>query len=107
LTLRFSSPLALDMIRKKDDQLRSILKDILGREITVQYELAKPEDATTATQPSAPAPAGARINRQQQEQALSDPAVQMIIRGLSASPVQIDRIEESETPRRETEETDA
>ena len=106
LTLRFSSPLALDIIKKKDDQLRSILKDILGREITVQYESAKPEDATAATQPSAPAPAGARINRQQQEQALSDPAVQMIIRGLSASPVQIDRIEESETPRRETEETD-
>jgi DNA polymerase-3 subunit gamma/tau len=106
LTLRFSSPLALDMIKKKDDQLRSILKDILGREITVQYESAKPEDAAAATQPSAPAPAGARINRQQQEQALSDPAVQMIIRGLSASPVQIDRIEESEPPRRETEETD-
>jgi DNA polymerase-3 subunit gamma/tau len=106
LTIRFSSPLALDMIKKKDDQLRSILKDILGREITVQYESAKPEDAA-ATQPSAPAPAGARINRQQQEQAMSDPAVQMIIRGLSASPVQIDRIEESETPRHETEETDA
>ncbi|MBM4102922.1 MAG: DNA polymerase III subunit gamma/tau [Planctomycetes bacterium] len=106
LTLRFSSPLALDMIKKKDDQLCSILKDILGREITVQYESAKPEDTAAATQPSAPAPAGARINRQQQEQALSDPAVQMIIRGLSANPVQIDRIEELEPPRHETEETD-
>jgi DNA polymerase III subunit gamma/tau len=107
LTIRFSSPLALDMIKKKDDQLRSILKDILGCEVTVQYESAKPEDAAAATPPSMPAPAGARINRQQQEQALSDPAVQMIIRGLSASPVQIDRIEESETPRREMEEPDA
>jgi DNA polymerase-3 subunit gamma/tau len=102
--IRFFSPLALDVIKKKDDLLRSILTDIMGRDVMVQYELAKPDDTAMAPQPAS---AGAKINRQQQEEALSDPAVKMIIQGLSASPVQIERMEDSESPQRQTEDTDA
>ncbi len=106
LTIHFSSPLALDMVKKKDDMVRSILKDVSGREITIQYELAKPEDSTPTAPGASPTSPGARVNRRQQEEVLSEPAVQMIMRGLSAKPVQIERLEESQTDRQDTEETD-
>jgi DNA polymerase-3 subunit gamma/tau len=106
LVICFSNSFALEMSRKKDDLIRSILKDILGRDITVQYELAKaPDSKTTTPPPSAPPSPGTRINRQQQEEALSDPAIQMMIRGLAAKNVQIDRVDEEPAESHDTEET--
>lgn len=103
LVIRFSNSFAVDMCRKKDDLIRSVLKEISGRDIRVQYELSKTEASKSAdTPPAGPSP-GMRMNRQQQEEVLSDPAVQMVIRGLSARPVQIDRIEEPVQPPREEE----
>ena len=46
----------------------------------------KPPDATPATEATG-------INRQQRQQALNDPAVQMILKGLDATPVEIQKIE--------------
>lgn len=106
LVICFSNSFALEMSRKKDDLIRSSLKDILGRDVTVQYELTKAADSKTTTPPpSAPPSPGTRINRQQQEEALSDPAIQMMIRGLAAKNVQIDRIDEEPAEPHDTEET--
>jgi DNA polymerase-3 subunit gamma/tau len=106
LVIHFSNSFALEMSRKKDDLIRSILKDIAGRDITVQYELAKAQDSKTAAPlPSAPPSPGTRINRQQQEEALSDPAIQMMIRGLAARNVQVDRVDEEPAEPHDTEET--
>jgi chromosomal replication initiation ATPase DnaA len=105
LVIHFSNSFALEMIKKKDDLVRSILKDILRRDVTVQYELAKAQDSKTQTPSSTPPSPGMRLNRQQQDEVLSDPAVQMIMRGLSARPVQIDRIEEEPAEQQGTEET--
>jgi DNA polymerase-3 subunit gamma/tau len=106
LVIYLSNSFAQDMLRKKDELIRSVLKDILGRNITVQYELAKAQDTKTATPaPSAPPSPGSRMNRQQQEEAMSDPAVQMVIRGLAARNVQIDRVDEEPAESQDTEET--
>jgi DNA polymerase-3 subunit gamma/tau len=106
MVILFSNSFALEMSRKKDDLIRSILKGILGRDVTVQYELAKaPDSKTAAPPPSAPPSPGTRINRQQQEEALSDPAIQMMIRGLAAKNVQIDRVDEEPAEPHDTEET--
>jgi DNA polymerase-3 subunit gamma/tau len=111
LTIRFSDSgqgqLAMQMIQKKNDLVQSALKNVFGRDITVQYELTASDTPATSAPASTQASPGARVNRQQQEKVLSDPAVRMILQGLSASPVRIDRIEGAENePRQETEETD-
>ena len=46
----------------------------------------KPPDAASATEATG-------INRQQRQQALNDPAVQMILKGLDATPVEIQKID--------------
>jgi hypothetical protein len=45
------------------------------------------------------------MNRQQQEEVMSDPAVQMVIRGLAARNVQIDRVDDEQDEPQDTEET--
>jgi DNA polymerase III subunit gamma/tau len=107
LVIHFSNSFALDMSRKKDDLIRSILKDILGRSVTVQYELAKADDSKTTAAPAPPPSPGTRINRQQQEEALSDPAIKMLIQGLSARSVQVDRVDEEPAEMQDTEEPGA
>ena len=46
----------------------------------------KPSDASPETEPTG-------INREQRQQALNDPAVQMVLKGLDATPVEIQKIE--------------
>jgi len=64
-------------------------------DLTVRFEATnsepappekKPSDAPPATEPTG-------INRQQRQQALNDPAVQMVLKGLDATPVEIQKIE--------------
>ena len=95
LVIGFSNSFAHEMCRKKDDLIQSFLKEIAGRDIKIQYELIKTGDSKSVAAPPTPVSPGTRMNRQQQEEVLSDPAVQIVIRGLSARPVQIERIEES------------
>jgi DNA polymerase-3 subunit gamma/tau len=105
LVIHFSNSFAVEMARKKDDLVRSVLKDILRRDVRVQYELAKTDDSKAAVpSPASPPSPGTRMNRQQQEEVMSDPAIQMVIRGLSARPVQIDRIEEEPAEPQDVEE---
>jgi hypothetical protein len=95
LVIQFSNSIALEMSRKKDDLIRPVLKDILQRDVTVQYELVKASQSQSGAPAAAPVSPGTRVNRQQQDEVMSDPAVQMVMKGLSARPVQIDRIEEA------------
>lgn len=107
LTLFFNDngqgQLAVDCCKKKNDLIESVLKQAVGQSVAVKYELTKKEIAApvsggekTAPIAPPPAPAGARINRQQEQEVLSDPAVKMILAGLSARPAQIERIENEE-----------
>jgi DNA polymerase-3 subunit gamma/tau len=115
LTLFFNDggqgQLAVDCCKKKNDLIESVLKQTVGQNVAIKYELTKkdiaaPVSANEKAAPVAasPAPPGARINRQQQDEVLSDPAVKMVLLGLSARPTQIERIENEENERQDTEE---
>lgn len=94
--------LAVDFCRKRNDLVESAIKQVFGQSIAVKYEVSKNavpavSVASVAEKPAASAPPaaapGARINRQQEQEVLSDPAVKLILTGLSARPSQIERIE--------------
>lgn len=108
LTIQFHNDgkgqLAIDMCRKKTDVIEKVLKDALGQAVNVKFESAQLQAAKAATPAATP---GARLNRKEEEQVMSDPAVQMILQGLSARPIKIERLEEPETERKDlTEETE-
>lgn len=106
LTLIFndngSGLLAVDFCRKRNELVESALKQTFGQSVAVKYELTKnPVQTAAVSEKPAPsaAPAaapGARINRQQEQEVLSDPAVKLILTGLSARASQIERIESDE-----------
>lgn len=108
LTIQFhhdgKGQLAIDMCRKKTDVIESVLKDAIGQDVHVKLELAPLQTAQAAAPAATP---GARLNRKEEEQVMSDPAVQMILQGLSARPIKIERLEEPKTEQEDlTEETD-
>jgi len=87
--------LAQNACQRKLNVLQSLLSRVLSTNIAVRIESVdsktttpekKPPDATPATEATG-------INRQQRQQALNDPAVQMILKGLDATPVEIQKIE--------------
>ena len=87
--------LAKNACQRKLDVLQSALSRIMSMDLTVRFEATnsepappekKPSDAPPATEPTG-------INRQQRQQALNDPAVQMVLKGLDATPVEIQKIE--------------
>ncbi|MEN6309826.1 MAG: DNA polymerase III subunit gamma/tau [Anaerohalosphaeraceae bacterium] len=108
LTIQFHNDgkgqLAIDICRKKTDVIEAVLKDALGQAVSVKYESAQLQTAKTETSAATP---GARLNRKEEEQVMSDPAVQILLQGLSARPIKIERLEEPETERKDlTEETE-
>ncbi len=64
--------------------------DITVRIETTDSERTPPEKKSSDAPPATEA---AGINRQQRQQALNDPAVQMVLKGLDATPVEIQKIE--------------
>jgi len=108
LTIQFhhdgKGQLAIDMCRKKIDVIETVLRETLGQTVHVKLELGQLHTAKAATPTPPP---GARLNRKEEEQVMSDPAVQMILQGLSARPIKIERLEEPNTEQEDlTEETD-
>jgi len=108
LTIQFHNDgkgqLAIDMCRKKTDVIEGALKEAMGQAVSVKFESAQLQTAKAATPAATP---GARLNRKEEEQVMSDPAVQMLLQGLSARPIKIERLEEPETERQDlTEETE-
>ena len=64
-------------------------------DIAVRIEEADSQPAPAEKKPSnsAPATETTGVNRQQRQQALNDPAVQMVLKALDATPVEIQKIE--------------
>lgn len=102
--------LAVEYCKKRNDLIESALKQTFGQSVAIRYEWVKnPVAAAVSSEknvPAAPASAspGTRINRQQEQEVLSDPAVKMILTGLSARPSQIERIDADENETNDAEE---
>ena len=65
-------------------------------DLTVRFEATNSEAAPPEKKPSDATPPATEVvgvNRQQRQQALNDPAVQMVLKGLDATPVEIQKIE--------------
>lgn len=95
--------LAADCCKNKNDLVEGVLKHAVGQSVAIKYELSKKDilapvsvGEKTISAAASPAPPGTRINRQQEQEVLSDPAVKMVLTGLSARPSQIERVESEE-----------
>jgi len=87
--------LAKNACQRKLDVLQSSLSRVLSTDITVRIETTDSERTPPEKKSSdaPPATEAAGVNRQQRQQALNDPAVQMVLKGLQATPVEIQKIE--------------
>ncbi len=87
--------LAQNACQRKLNVLQSFLSRFLSTNIAVRIESVDSKSAPPEKKPSdaTPATEATGINRQQRQQALNDPAVQMILKGLDATPVEIQKIE--------------
>ncbi len=94
LRLRFTETgqgrFAIDMCRRKQDAIAGVLRELLGRPVEIRYELAQACEQPAAA-PTPPAAATGRITRQEHEEIVKDKGVQMVMQGLSARIVQIER----------------
>ena len=95
---------AKSMCQRKLVAIQDALSRLLSTDVKVCIESsgskpAPPEKETpdspppTSTPTPSPAPAVSGVNRAQRQQALNDPAVQMVLKGLNAAPVEIQKIE--------------
>lgn len=97
--------LAKGMCERKTDRIEQGISQVLGTDVKVRLEFGKVEanvvPSASAAKPEPPQPA--RANRQQQNEALNDPVVQMVLKGLDATPVEIQRVgaDEEEAAERE------
>jgi hypothetical protein len=87
--------LAKNACQRKLDVLQKLLSKILSTDITVRIEETDRQSTPPEEKPSDPAPVAETtgVNRQQRQQALNDPAVQMVLKGLNATPVEIQKVE--------------
>jgi hypothetical protein len=87
--------LAKNMCERKSAIINSTLSQILSTNITIRLGLDKEQKRMAPSkETSAPtAEAAPPINRQQRQEALNDPAVQMVLKGLDATPVEIKKVE--------------
>ncbi len=87
--------LAKNACQRKLEVLQSSLSRVLSTDITVRIESTDSNNTPSENKPSDPPPAteATGVNRQQRQQALNDPAVQMVLKGLNAAPVEIQKIE--------------
>jgi len=99
-----SGQFAKTMCQRKLAVIQDALSRLLSTDVKVCIESsdskpAPPEKETpdspppTSTPTPSPAPAVSGVNRAQRQQALNDPAVQMVLKGLNATPVEIQKIE--------------
>jgi hypothetical protein len=88
--------LAQNACQRKLNVLQNSLSRILSMNIAIRIEAVGseqtlPEKKSSDATPPATEVVG--INRQQRQQALNDPVVQMVLKGLDATPVEIQKIE--------------
>lgn len=97
LTLQFShtgqGQLARNMCERKSSVIRSILSTVLSMEVTVHLELDKADSSRPIKDITTSPNSDTRLNRQQRQKALNDPMVQMVLKGLDATPIEIQKVE--------------
>ncbi|MHC5190635.1 MAG: DNA polymerase III subunit gamma/tau [Planctomycetota bacterium] len=86
--------LAKNACQRKLKALEDTLSTILAATIAVQIETADSQPSPSLKKSSdTTAAAAVGVNRQQRQQALNDPAVQMLLKGLEATPIEIQKVE--------------
>jgi DNA polymerase-3 subunit gamma/tau len=90
LTISFpaSARFAQDMCQKKCDQLTSSFSLALGTDIRLKFETDSRNSKKTPTRIP-----GARMPQKEKNKVLTDPAVRTLLKGLDATPVEIERID--------------
>jgi DNA polymerase-3 subunit gamma/tau len=97
-----SGQLAKSMCQRKLAVIQDALSRLLSMDVKICIESMDSEptepkkktpDSSPLTSTATPAPAASGVNRAQRQQALNDPAVQMVLKGLNAAPVEIQKIE--------------
>jgi len=86
--------LAKSMCDRKSASIQRALSQALSTEVKVRLVLedtAKP--APKEKSPEQPPQAAPQVNRQQRQEALNDPVVQMVLKGLDATPIEIQKID--------------
>lgn len=86
---------AQNMCQRKSDVIQSLLSNILSKPVSIAFVSSDSQPQPQQQEKPTPVQSAPRtgINRQQRQQALNDPAVQMVLKGLSATPVEIQKIE--------------
>lgn len=97
LTLQFSNTgqgqFARNMCERKGSVIRGILSKVLSVEVTVHLELGKAGSSRPIKDITTSPNSATRLNRQQRQEALNDPMVQMVLKGLDATPIEIQKVE--------------
>ena len=98
LSLQFNNngqgQLAKSMCERKSKAIESVLSQLFSAAVKIRLVLGdstKPAPKDTA--PEQPPQAAPQVNRQQRQEALNDPVVQMVLKGLDATPLEIQKIE--------------
>lgn len=94
LEIRFKQEFAKQMCERKIDKIEQGISGLLGMDVKVRFGLGSVEAKAAAVKPENPQPA--KANRKQQNEALNDPAVQMVLKGLDATPVDIQKVSAEE-----------
>ncbi len=91
LTLGFgkSAQLERGMCEKRTGAIASFLSEALGTRVRLRFETSDEEGQAVA----AAAPAGARMDKDTRQKAMSDPAVQTLLAGLDAKVTEIEELE--------------
>ena len=94
LTLCFPSnaQFVMDLCRKRQSEIASCLQAVFGSEIMPVFELSQQPQ----TQPARSGQAETTVDRKQRAEVLDDPKVQMILRELNATPLEVQRMPDEE-----------
>ena len=97
LTLQFSQTgqgqLARNMCERKSSVIQNLLSTILSTPIKLRLEMGHAHKPAPKKAAPVKTDAAAGVNRQQRTEALNDPVVQMVLKGLNATPVEIQKVE--------------
>ncbi|MCE5185701.1 MAG: DNA polymerase III subunit gamma/tau [Planctomycetaceae bacterium] len=94
LEIRFAKEFDKAICERKADKIARMIAPLIGMDIQVKLGLGGSQTKTAAAAAEAPQPA--KANRRQQNEALNDPVVQMVLKGLDATPVEIERVGDEE-----------
>ncbi len=93
LKLRFpkSAGLAMSHCQNRTDSIEAFLKGALGQAVRVVFEASDEQDAPEAQAPRPVAP-GAKMDKGKRQEAINDPAVQLLLNGLDAKVTDIEEL---------------